>query len=200
MNFAMSCECTRYVVNSTTLPKLAPCDFSAASILAKTCRHWASKSSEPTPLPPRSVATCPAVNRNSDAFTRVICEYCPSGLPSASGFWMLISGMMASLRRCGPHPRLGTDRMPPGQRGIERGPSVLLLVLCGVGALSTCYFAAGFAPNLLLFALVHVLIGLGTSATFGPLMADTSQWFTRRRGIAVAIVASGNYIGGRIWA
>jgi MFS family permease len=30
-------------------------------------------------------------------------------------------------------------------------------------------------------------------------MADTSQWFTRRRGIAVAIVSSGNYIGGAIW-
>jgi MFS family permease len=72
-------------------------------------------------------------------------------------------------------------------------------VLCGVSALSTGYIAAGFAPNLMLFALVHVLIGLGTSATFGPLMADTSQWFTRRRGIAVAIVASGNYIGGVIW-
>src|SRR5262249_58982248 len=25
------------------------------------------------------------------------------------------------------------------------------------------------------------------------------QWFTRRRGIAVAIVSSGNYIGGAIW-
>jgi Sugar phosphate permease len=46
---------------------------------------------------------------------------------------------------------------------------------------------------------MHLLIGLGTSATFGPLMADTSQWFTRRRGIAVAIVSSGNYIGGVIW-
>jgi len=75
----------------------------------------------------------------------------------------------------------------------------LVPVLCGVSALSTGYIAAGFAPNLMLFALVHVLIGLGTSATFGPLMADTSQWFTRRRGIAVAIVASGNYIGGVIW-
>src|SRR5262245_53685805 len=72
-------------------------------------------------------------------------------------------------------------------------------VICGWLALSIGYVAAGFAPNLMLFALVHVLIGLGTSATFGPLMADTSQWFTRRRGIAVAIVSSGNYIGGVIW-
>ena len=45
-----------------------------------------------------------------------------------------------------------------------------------------------------------VLIGmLGSSATFGPLVADMSHWFRRRRGIAVAIVASGNYLAGTIW-
>ena len=45
-----------------------------------------------------------------------------------------------------------------------------------------------------------VLIGLlGTSATFVPLVADTSQWFTRRRGIAVAICMSGNYAAGAVW-
>src|SRR5262249_1471321 len=73
---------------------------------------------------------------------------------------------------------------------------ILAPVLCGVSALGIGYIAAGFAPSLMLFALAHLLIGLGTSATFGPLMADTSQWFTCRRGIAVAIVSSGNYIGG----
>ncbi|TMJ45404.1 MAG: MFS transporter [Alphaproteobacteria bacterium] len=76
---------------------------------------------------------------------------------------------------------------------------VLAPVLCGVSALGTGYITAGFAPNLILFALAHLLIGVGTSATFGPLMADASQWFTRHRGIAVAIVSSGNYIGGAIW-
>jgi MFS family permease len=30
-------------------------------------------------------------------------------------------------------------------------------------------------------------------------MADTSQWFTRRRGIAVAIASSGNYVAGAVW-
>ena len=37
---------------------------------------------------------------------------------------------------------------------------------------------------------------LGSSATFAPLVADTSLWFVRRRGIAVAICASGNYVAG----
>ena len=76
---------------------------------------------------------------------------------------------------------------------------ILAPLVCGTLALSVGYVAAGFAPNLLLLALVHVLIGLGASATFGPLMADISQWFTRRRGIAVAIVTSGNYLAGTIW-
>ena len=40
---------------------------------------------------------------------------------------------------------------------------------------------------------------LGSSASFGPLVADVSHWFVRRRGIAVAIVASGNYLAGTIW-
>jgi MFS family permease len=34
---------------------------------------------------------------------------------------------------------------------------------------------------------------------FAPLIADTSLWWARRRGIAVAIAASGNYLGGAIW-
>src|SRR4051795_538718 len=76
---------------------------------------------------------------------------------------------------------------------------ILAPVVCGELALSIGYIGAGFAPNLVSFALLHIVIGIGASATFGPLIADTSQWFTRRRGIAVAIVACGNYLGGTIW-
>lgn len=50
------------------------------------------------------------------------------------------------------------------------------------------------------FTLVQgLLIGLGTSATFGPLIASISHWFERRRGIAVAAAASGNYLSGVVW-
>src|SRR6185437_11086579 len=41
--------------------------------------------------------------------------------------------------------------------------------------------------------------GMGCSATFGPLMADVSHWFARRRGIAVSIAAASNYIAGTFW-
>src|SRR5262249_18528419 len=70
---------------------------------------------------------------------------------------------------------------------------------CGALAPAARYVAAGLSPTLLLFSRVHSLMGLGASATFGPLIADSSQWFPRRRGIAVAIVSSGNYFGGTIW-
>ena len=76
-----------------------------------------------------------------------------------------------------------------------------IAVPLGIGALavSAGYLATGWSPNLWLVSLAHALIGLGCSASFGPLMADISHWFVRRRGIAVAIAASGNYIAGTTW-
>ncbi|NKX44138.1 MFS transporter [Roseicyclus persicicus] len=61
------------------------------------------------------------------------------------------------------------------------------------------YAAAAFAPNILTLSALQLLIGFGTATSFGPLIADVSQWFLRRRGIAVAIIASGNYLSGAIW-
>jgi MFS family permease len=72
-------------------------------------------------------------------------------------------------------------------------------ILCGSTALGLGYIVAGLASGLMWFALVHLVVGFGASGTFGPLIADTSRWFTRHRGIAVAIVAAGNYVGGAIW-
>lgn len=71
----------------------------------------------------------------------------------------------------------------------------------GATALSLGYVAAGFTESVWQFAAVHfaLIAFLGSSATFGPLLADTSNWFARRRGIAVAICASGNYLAGTIW-
>ena len=68
-------------------------------------------------------------------------------------------------------------------------------------ALAIGYVAASFSSSLLMYALVQgLLIGmLGRSASFGPLLADISHWFVRRRGLAVSIVASGNYLAGAVW-
>jgi MFS family permease len=78
---------------------------------------------------------------------------------------------------------------------------IMVPVIVGTIALALGYVLAGSAGSLWQLALVQgVLIGfLGSSATFGPLLADTSLWFNRRRGIAVAISASGSYLAGTVW-
>jgi MFS family permease len=70
----------------------------------------------------------------------------------------------------------------------------------GTVCLGLGYLAVGLSSNLWQVALAHgLLIGIGSAASFGPLMADISHWFVRRRGIAVAIAASGNYLAGTLW-
>jgi MFS family permease len=69
-------------------------------------------------------------------------------------------------------------------------------VMLGIG-----YFVAASAGSYWSFVAAQAVLigGLGSSVTFSPLVADISHWFVRRRGIAVAIVASGNYLAGTIW-
>ncbi|HXH07092.1 MAG TPA: MFS transporter, partial [Vicinamibacterales bacterium] len=77
---------------------------------------------------------------------------------------------------------------------------IIVPVAGGAVALGLGYAAAGLAPSLGLFALAQgVLVGGATAATFAPLIADTSLWFTRNRGIAVAIIACGSYVAGTVW-
>jgi len=78
---------------------------------------------------------------------------------------------------------------------------VVVPVVIGALALAAGYCAAAATTSLWQFALVQgLVIGLfGASAMFSPLVADISLWFVRRRGLAVAIVASGNYLAGTVW-
>src|SRR4051812_16755702 len=78
---------------------------------------------------------------------------------------------------------------------------VVVPVTIGAFGLGGGFILAGNASTLLQFSLAHgLLIGLfGCSTTFAPLVADTALWFNRRRGIAVAICASGNYLAGALW-
>ncbi|HEX4332126.1 MAG TPA: MFS transporter [Usitatibacter sp.] len=86
-----------------------------------------------------------------------------------------------------------------GRLADRHGMQVPLVL--GAIAIAAGFVLAGHADSIWTFSVAHgVLIGLlGCSATFSPLLADTSLWFERRRGIAVAICASGNYLGGAIW-
>ncbi|MGY8638875.1 MFS transporter [Bradyrhizobium sp. 14AA] len=68
-----------------------------------------------------------------------------------------------------------------------------------IAFLAVANVLAGLSTQLWQFVAAYFLIGLGTSATFAPLMAEASHWFERYRGLAVTIVASGNYVAGTMW-
>ncbi len=78
---------------------------------------------------------------------------------------------------------------------------VAVPAVIGTVCLALGYVAASYATALWQLAAVYgVLIGLlGCTATFGPVIADISLWFTRRRGIAVAIASCGSYLAGTVW-
>ncbi|RVB73781.1 MAG: MFS transporter [Mesorhizobium sp.] len=74
-------------------------------------------------------------------------------------------------------------------------PALIASVALGAG-----FLLASLTTSVLQFTLVQgVLIGVGTSAIFGPLIADISHWFNRRRGVAVSAAAAGSYLAGAIW-
>ena len=73
--------------------------------------------------------------------------------------------------------------------------SVMAAAICSALA----FFLATLAGDIYLLAAIHLLLGFGTAAGFGPLITDISHWFLKQRGIAVALIASGNYLAGGIW-
>jgi MFS family permease len=81
------------------------------------------------------------------------------------------------------------------KRGIAT-PLTLGAIMLAVG-----YIAGSLVQSMWQFVLVQGLLigGLGGASAFGPLVADISLWFVKRRGMAVALVASGNYIAGAVW-
>ena len=92
-----------------------------------------------------------------------------------------------------------------GLSGIAMGRlsdryGIMVPVIAGTLIMALGYVAAGTSTTLWQYTLAQgLLVGAGSSATFAPLLAHTSMWFVRRRGIAVAIFASGNYLAGTVW-
>jgi len=91
-----------------------------------------------------------------------------------------------------------------GLGGIAMGPLVdryriTRPLLLGAAFLGGGMFLASQSDSVMVFGIASFLTGVGCSASFAPLVADISLWFDRRRGIAVALVASGNYLSGAIW-
>lgn len=76
---------------------------------------------------------------------------------------------------------------------------IVIPLAASAAMLGLGFLIAGMAPGIEVFAAAHLLIGLGSAVGFGPLIADISHWFVKRLGLAVVLVASGNYVGGAIW-
>ena len=84
-------------------------------------------------------------------------------------------------------------------RWADRFGVFKVLLIGAIGNLIGFLWAAQ-SSNIISLAMAHGLIGLlGGAASFAPLLADTALWWKKRRGIAVAICASGNYVAGTVW-
>jgi MFS family permease len=92
-----------------------------------------------------------------------------------------------------------------GLAGIAMGRlsdrfGIVVPIVVGTLTMALGYAVAGASTSLWQYTLAQgLLIGAGSSATFAPLLAHTSMWFERRRGTAVGLFASGNYLAGAIW-
>jgi MFS family permease len=84
-------------------------------------------------------------------------------------------------------------------RLVDKRGIVFSLQVTGA-AMGLGFLLSGWTTNYTVFVLLHgLLIGSGAAVGFAPLIADISHWFVRRRGLAVTIVASGNYVAGTLW-
>ncbi len=83
-------------------------------------------------------------------------------------------------------------------RIVDRFSVTIALIGAALG-IALSFYLTTLAPSVLMISAAHLLVGICTGVGFGPLIADISHWFLRRRGIAVALVASGNYLSGAIW-
>lgn len=94
---------------------------------------------------------------------------------------------------------LGLGGLFTGRLADRHGITPVLRL--GALAVAGGFVWAALSGSIWTFGLAHgLLLGLlGSSATFAPLLADTALWWNRRRGIAVAIAASGNYLAGTVW-
>jgi MFS family permease len=110
---------------------------------------------------------------------------------------------------------LGTDRAVLALAGslvwIGTGSGGILMGLVAdrIGVRRTvtigaCMIALGLALSSLgsIWALYlgHALLGfLGNGGVYPPLLVYVSRWFERRRGAAIALISSGQYVAGVLW-
>jgi MFS family permease len=83
-------------------------------------------------------------------------------------------------------------------RAVDRFGVTLSLIFATLAIVAGLGLAI-LSNSIAMLSLAQLVVGFASAVGFGPLIADISHWFVRRRGIAVALVASGNYLSGAIW-
>jgi len=85
-------------------------------------------------------------------------------------------------------------------RWADRAGILPPALLGALGIASGAWWASTAEGMAALYLSHGLLMGfLGNGAFIAPLLANASHWFDRRRGIAIALVASGQNLAGAIW-
>ena len=159
---------------------------------------------------PRRPPPPPGGVESTYAWLRLAASVC-LGTIGGVGMWSVVVALPAvqaefGVARAGASLPYALVTLGFGAGGVLLGRladrfGVFVPVVVGALSLGFGYMAVAQAGSLWLFSAVYgAMIGLfGTAAVFGPLIADASHWFDRRRGVAVALVACGNYFAGAIW-
>ena len=143
------------------------------------------------------------------AWTRLVAALLLSGIGGV-GMWSVIVALPAieaefGVARSAASLPYTVTMICFGLGGIVMGRlsdrlGIMIPVAGGAVFLGLGYALASQATSLWQFVLAQgLLVGVASSATFAPIIADTSLWFTRHRGMAVAIIASGSYLAGTVW-
>ena len=72
-------------------------------------------------------------------------------------------------------------------------------IVIAIITLILSYLLATISKEFWQLLILQVFMGLAAATFFGPSMADIGNFFETRRGLAVSIIASANYVAGASW-
>ena len=72
-------------------------------------------------------------------------------------------------------------------------------IVIAIMTLISSYLLATVSTEFWHLLILQVFMGLAAATFFGPSMADIGNFFETRRGLAVSIIASANYVAGASW-
>jgi MFS family permease len=181
------------------MPNIAPCCL--------TARPWATNL-PPVHAPSNTSESAAFTPDSSQAWVRLVLAVIIGSVGSA-GMWTVVvvipvvqaefSATRGAVSLAYTLTMLGVGLGAVAAGKITDRFGIVTAIAISIGFLGVGYVAGGLSTQLWQFIAVYLLIGLGASATFAPLMTEASYWFERYRGLAVTIVASGNYLGGAAW-